>query len=292
MKMSVTCTNCGKAFRIFRSRYLRSERHFCTKNCLNTRGFNTTHGYFTNFLDEETEFSAYFMGLWLADGNISNEGIVSLASIDKQIIDSLCVGTGYKNKIVIRKEGEGHKRQYILKFFGPISKKIMSFGFKGAKTGKEFIPTWISERTFSHFLRGYFDGDGSFIVRKNTQLNCRIYCANRIFLEEIHDKLLHLGIVYKGAICKHGPISALHFGHYDSVKFGEYIYRGSTIKLERKHRKFLKCENTNIKIVPQMGRFCTEDGCNNPARTRLLCVKHANAYYKYRIKDARMDSAI
>lgn len=295
MKVAVICANCNRSFEIFKSRFLRSKRHFCSKVCLDSRKYENTHGYSTTFLDEDNEVSSYFLGLWLADGNISKEGAVSITSKDEDLIKDIAKVTKYTNKIsVIVPKNKQHSIKYTIRYFGPITEKIKENGYSpGSKTGKEKIPTKISDTTFKHFLRGVFDGDGSFMLKKGTNhLHSRLVCANRNFLEALLLKIKYVSAVHGGSINKHDNIFDLYFAHQDSIALGAYLYEASTIYLSRKKDIYLKGRTVPLKQTYQKGKICFVKDCNRPTRTLNMCVHHANAHYRKKKKNASMVSSV
>ena len=52
-------------------------------------------------------------------------------------------------------------------------------------------------------------------------------------------RLKRLNIIEQGSRCmQENNLYRLKFGHYDSLRIGEYIYKNATIKLDRKYLKY------------------------------------------------------
>lgn len=110
----------------------------------------------------------------------------------------------------------------------------------------------IDDFIVRHFIRGYFDGDGSVYFveryqydkrRDKEYINKRFVCnfqGTYDFLSKLKEILENTGIKC-GKIRKgHGNIYCLEFSSMESIKrFYAYIYDCSTIYLNRKHEKFI-----------------------------------------------------
>ncbi len=113
--------------------------------------------YREDFLDDfSTEFAAYFLGLWIADGDITTQKI-RITLKDKQLIDLITKRIKFKNKLELVKSGYTKKMScYRITIGGKPVKIIRALGFTGKKTGNEFVPKCINELNFNVFnSRGY-----------------------------------------------------------------------------------------------------------------------------------------
>ena len=199
------CPTCGKELtqkQIKTALWSGKTPKYCSAYCMNNR--IREYEYDHTFLDTMTPFAAYFMGLFVTDGNLTKE--VVLGFVDKQLIDDLIKITKYKKPVnpQIRKN-RSNKPFYRLRYFGNVPKRIMEMGYlPGIKTGKEFIPQCITDELFPHFLRGAIDGDGwwHFHDKIRKYVNCGICCSNKHFLEDIWARLQRLQIVKQGNLAK------------------------------------------------------------------------------------------
>ena len=91
-----------------------------------------------------------------------------------------------------------------------------------------------------HFIRGYFDGDGCVIVCKYLQnksdltLRSGICSGSKIFLEKL---LTYLPVNNKTIFCRKN-LFEFRLSVNDSINFAKYMYKNSTIFLQRKYDKF------------------------------------------------------
>lgn len=200
------------------------------------------------FLKQDTQVRAYFLGIFMADGSLSNTS-VNMDLIDKQIIYDLADRIGYHKPIsnYVSNTSFGITNKYRITLS---SKKavndLVSLGFTvGPKTGKEFIPECVKQDKMTHFLRGLSDGDGCFTIiknRANSYLEWNITCPNKEFLEEILLFLRQHSIIsYSGHSVRIRPSKncyRISLGHHDAIRLGEYLYKDSSIHLERKKQKW------------------------------------------------------
>ena len=115
---------------------------------------------------------------------------------------------------------------------------LVSNGVVMNKTGKELIPHTIPADLTRHFVRGFFDGDGSITKSKAVRLGS----SSRLILEQINECFsdddrfkIYTDLRYK-----------IPFYYFDSQgrdrnqKFLDYLYKGATIYLERKYQRYLE----------------------------------------------------
>lgn len=115
------------------------------------------------------DMNAYAFGWVMSDGCLTREGrnktayAVRITSNDREIVEWLheymCVG----NKIY--RVGE---RCYQIKFRNlQAIEYMMIYGLKERKSLNMLFPHNIPEQFMPHFIRGYFDGDGSMVLHTN-----------------------------------------------------------------------------------------------------------------------------
>ncbi len=182
----------------------------------------------------DSEESMYWLGYICADGNIQynvNYRVyaVRLFSKDKEIIDKFISFIGDRCKYHFRSKENLHSAsinsrtlcEYFINIYNIVPKK-----------GLKLNPN-ISIN--NHFLRGYFDGDGS--IRKNKK-ECKITSGSKVFVDKISEKLSEINVFHKIRkkenaydICIE---RALH-----CEKFLHYLYKNSNIYLERKYQQYV-----------------------------------------------------
>lgn len=200
------------------------------------------------FDDIDTPDKAYIFGFLMADGNNNpSKQTISMAlqEEDRYILEEMRIKIGsektldfidYTNK---HDFGYTYKNQWRLNLF---SKKFCEvLAEKGMVPNKSYclqFPTCIPEKLLSHFVRGYFDGNGS-ISSTSTAISItstKSFCEtlNDLLCEhlDIHGRLNeasnHNGITYTYIITK---IS-------DVIKFLDWIYKDAQMYLIRKYVKY------------------------------------------------------
>jgi hypothetical protein len=216
---------------------------------------NNEHGLNENYFEKiDTEDKAYFLGLLYADGcvNLNNNKLsIGLQKQDKNILE---VFKQYldttRNLRCYKYKNINHQDQFILTLR---SKKICNDLFKlGCIPNKSLILKFpelslIPNKLFHHFIRGYFDGDGSFGLYKphrgnglHPQFNIvstKDFCESlKTFLEAELKITAYLRPANNNKI----TYRFHYFKHNDIYKFLEYIYQDATIFLNRKYKKFLE----------------------------------------------------
>lgn len=204
------------------------------------------------FENIDTEEKAYWLGFIYADGYVmigkyndkpcSYEASIELSVKD---IDHLKKFVKSLNGNVPIKEFEkfsgtpprAHKMCSVRLYSKKMVENLENYGVVQNKTFVIEFPN-IDNDLIRHFIRGYFDGDGS--VFENIQrscVKCNICCGSKLFIENIREEL------YRNDICsyivKDKNIFVLYIGGMNNVdKFRSYIYKDSTIFLDRKFNRF------------------------------------------------------
>ena len=194
-----------------------------------------------------TEEKAYFLGWIMADGCISIEnGQYSLklhiSYNDKELIDNFLKVIESTNKTKYKPEN-GNGSYYVSLTSVHMVKSLIKLGVKPQKSGHEIIPD-IPENLISHFIRGYFDGDGITDVKQHRSG----FISSYEVIDQIDSKL---NINKKNLIQKHSKsvidVYYILYGKNDSKKLFDYMYKNATIYLKRKYdRMNIICNNTEV----------------------------------------------
>lgn len=208
--------------------------------------------YCKNINIEEPEFW-YFLGLFASDGNLYLKGnsvdTIQFTLDDKDALLNIKEILGCNNKIKKYKK-ESKMRWYIsISDTNLINTVRTIFGSDCyRKTFSIKFPNISDARCLSMFLRGFFDGDGSFSVSAIKGFyNFKIYCASKEFAYSLYNTLvsiIHKGVhFYKEAYIE---INAQE-NVYNFCKF-LYAYN-PTIGIARKRNRAIQhIENYELKI--------------------------------------------
>lgn len=117
-----------------------------------------------NFAIRWNQNIAYGVGLLTSDGNLSPDGRhFYFISIDRELVENIKKAFKLKNKIVLRSRLRGGIEKYYVIQFGSVAlyKALNKIGITAAKS-KTIKCVLVPRIYFGDFLRGLFDGDGTF----------------------------------------------------------------------------------------------------------------------------------
>jgi hypothetical protein len=191
-----------------------------------------------NFFDVLNEKSAYWLGFLYADGYVrmkdgkSGELKLKLKDTDRSHIEKFLTDIECIKPI---KCGIDNKSKFcsVTVYSNLIVNKLFELGCVNNKTQKIRLPN-LNESLMNHFIRGYFDGDGSISKVKNRPNSFVVsICSNKNFNEDI---IKFLGY---GKDIKFDNYSVIKINRLIEItKFRDYIYTNANTLLERKLIKF------------------------------------------------------
>jgi len=198
------------------------------------------------FKEIDTEEKAYWLGFILADGGIvrnkySSELIIALQEKDKKHLQKFLNSISANHKIL------KNKNHFYIKLISKKLGNILSqYGIVPRKTFKTYFPKQIPENLQRHFIRGVFDGDGCFgIYNRKDRNRLKTYdfsiAGTYNLLKNIQNILVNKCKVNNVKISRIGLYSYnLHYcGNIQVPRILNYLYRNSTIYLDRKYKKYL-----------------------------------------------------
>ena len=207
-----------------------------------------------DFFDEiNTEEKAYILGLLYADGwNQTERNVIGigLKESDKEILDKITnlmqptKPLGYYKKNKLKKGFENSQNEYRLVIANKhISERLVELGCGKAKTHNLVFPTeeQVPKHLQRHFVRGYFDGDGSVSGDKQKQFNLVgtinfLLPLQQILMSELGFSKTKLDQRHKE---RDNEIRSLRYcGINQCITFRDWLYKDATIYLERKYDIF------------------------------------------------------
>lgn len=223
---------------------IRSKMHYLG---LKKSIYHCNYNYFETI---DTEDKAYWLGFIYADGNVNKAR--STLRINLQARDNLhlsklnkCVDGNFNIRIYDEKHGD--KMYLMCQILVYSTKIIRDLMDKGVVPHKSNIITFpgLQNDLIRHFIRGYFDGDGSVCERKHkkgpSDLVCSFTCGSLEFLESLRVILFSNDIKSYLVKDKRGEKYSLSLaGLQNPDTFLHYIYDDSTVYLDR---KYIKKEN-------------------------------------------------
>ena len=199
--------------------------------------------HFFQKINEEAK--AYFLGLLISDGNVfkDNTGRQASISITLDLKDEYMLE---KFKEVLQANTSvGHDGRgcgQIAVRSNIMAEDLAKYGVVPRKSYNTYLPQ-ISKEMMPHLIRGIFDGDGSIMAKPNPSndghnrfLHSISFCGTHQLMEDISNYILeNLGIKTVVYDYKDRNLSELKIQNIDNIaKFGYWIYRNSTIFLNRK----------------------------------------------------------
>jgi hypothetical protein len=237
--------------------------------------------YFENINSPD---KAYFLGLIYSDGNIyDNTCRVSLVEDDAYILENISKILSPKRKLHYKKSrlmpnGNMAKPQKSLSFtnkkmiedlevLGVFPNKSLHLNFPSS----EIIP----DNLMSHFIRGYFDGDGSISNRK-TRYKCG-FVGSDSFCGGLMSYLSNIGI--NCCLYKDSKVSRVITSNKTSIlKLYQWMYDDSeNFKLLRKYNKFIDMINsTNWEKIDNIPYSSTKGVTFDKRRKKWYANKKIN----------------
>lgn len=203
------------------------------------------------FDDINTEEKAYWLGFIWADGYVSTSApwtlIIQIKDTEhlKKFSDAIM----YKGTIKKSNSG-GFENSSEMSRLVICRKYICEALNKLGKNNSELFIPKIQEDLINHFIRGFFDGDGSVYtylksgIPKNAK---RRYTYNKIecsiigkmsILSNIKENLYDIKTRYKDSKTEYMKYLCIS-NNEDVIKFFNYLYKDATVFLERKYLKFI-----------------------------------------------------
>ena len=200
------------------------------------------------FQNIDTEEKAWMLGFIYADGYIDSSKTklkFTLAEKDKDVLEKI-KSILRSNSPIKRKEGRqikgtdyfGSSTVTLMISNAQICQDLEKHGAFYKKSLKLQFPLFLKDELIRHFIRGYFDGDGSITFGRHDFPKISI-ASNKEFLEGIHDILLKENIISNIYASNRSKVNSLEINAKSSVeKFLNYIYKDSNIFMERKYQRY------------------------------------------------------
>lgn len=199
--------------------------------------------YFENI---DTPEKAYFLGLLYADGYYDGKAIaISLQEKDKEILEKFKKAINHNGNLqFIKKKNENNQNSFRLTICNKKPKEdLIQKGIIRHKTYNTLIPNFIKEELYSHFIRGFFDGDGCISKGKCYSLS---FVSQKKFLEHIGNKfIIHCNLINRLYFTKRkkdkddGVFNLVFNSNIQSLTILNFLYKNSNnLFLTRKYEKY------------------------------------------------------
>ena len=231
----------------------------------------------------DTEDKAYWLGFMYADGFIQSNGGGSrkiglgLSVADIEHLEKFKKCLEYDGLIHIYKTGktayvEGLNYCKLVITEEKLASDLCDKGCVEHKTNMLKFPTekQVPKELVRHFIRGYFDGDGSIYYMSDKEDKSKhSYGISFVGTEDMLTGILNQLITDKAILKKYSlrkrqpehTIEYFNFGGNFNVRgFCEYIYQDATIYLDRKYQKYQELltyiESTRKELIKRECDIC------------------------------------
>ncbi|MFD1336275.1 LAGLIDADG family homing endonuclease [Oceanobacillus iheyensis] len=175
---------------------------------------------------------AYILGFFIADGTVAKGAqFVSLAQKEKYILEQIRDELA-SNQPIYKNENTG---VYILSINSRILKKDLTeiHGIYPNKSNTIRFP-YVPKEYISHFIRGYFDGDG-FVKYENFFVS--FVGGSKLFMNSLSNEIEING--FETNFTEHGTYYRVYVSGRKTIKlFSEWMYKNKGLYLERKYEAF------------------------------------------------------
>ncbi len=193
---------------------------------------------------------AYAVGLLTTDGNLSSDGRhISFTSKDEELVKLLRECLKIHNNIGKKARGYGKEKKYFVIQFGDVRFYgfLLSIGLTPRKS-KTMGEIDIPDKYFFDFLRGHFDGDGTFYSyfdprwKSSFMFYIELISASKKHIIWLQKRIVALsGVIGRITKSRNNAAYRLKYAKAESLKLlPRLYYNKSVICLSRKRVKIRK----------------------------------------------------
>lgn len=205
------------------------------------------------FAEIDTPDRAYFLGFIYADGYLNEKRKFFRIKINARDINILELFAkilyGPNKEIPVWKEA-GREVCAISIANPTMVKDLLQWGVHQKKSLTIKFPQYLPKDMIRHFIRGFFDGDGSASIVKKGKLGNIIrvsFCSgSKDFIESLRGHLILIGF-NPNKILQNGNCYSFGMGRKkEMIEFRDYLYSqvDKGLYLERKYQKFQNLDET------------------------------------------------
>jgi hypothetical protein len=193
-----------------------------------------------------TEDKAYFLGLMASDGCITNKNrlLIGLAKEDEEVLELFKNSIAYTGPLYnVKGRTIKHKDQIRLQIRNStLFNSLINLGIVERKSLILTFPneTLVPKNLQCHFIRGYFDGDGS-VKFNHDSIHIR-FTGTFDILDSIQNIFINNCAVSKlkmyQANKQRNTYEFTYGGDMQGMRIYDYMYKDATIFMKRKKDKF------------------------------------------------------
>ena len=198
----------------------------------------------------DTEEKAYWLGFLYADGYVSDGYLNHRVEIALKYSDynhiikfQKFLKSNHKiNKKIIKKEdGKIFYSARLTIQDEHLCNSLRKYGCINNKSLIVQFPHFLDKNLMRHFIRGFFDGDGTLSKTKNEEFIIGFTSGSKDFLNELKKYLLDLGFWTTDLRQRHigRENYTIYISRSQNKSFLTYLYQHSSISLNRKYELYL-----------------------------------------------------
>lgn len=200
----------------------------------------------------DSEEKAYFLGFLYADGSLCERDKsvnITLIATDSYILElfSQLIGTNRPLKDRHPKHFNSQPQKVMWINSAKMYPQIIAKGCRPNKTKDLTFPLeeQVPRALLNHFIRGFFDGDGSLTV--SGKLRKLSFVGTKEMMKGIQEYFIQeIGLPVTKLYNSRNTFSLVSSGANWTKKILDLIYKNATIYLTRKHEKYLKLCQSKI----------------------------------------------
>ena len=205
--------------------------------------FAIDHNAFNDLCNPE---ACYWLGLLLADGCMSfqkrsKSWVCHLGSVDKEMIEGFKLFLKAENSICQYLPRRGKMFFSMRITHVKLCDRLRSLGMIPRKSLTLLFPESVPSQNISHFIRGYFDGDGCISIQKGkrtNQLHFHIVGSQNL-IQSVQGHLVSQAGISKTKLVRTANVWNIHSKKREDIdKIRRYLYRDANTYLMRKKRIF------------------------------------------------------
>jgi hypothetical protein len=169
--------------------------------------------------------TAYSLGFLVADGNVG-PGRIDFSNNNFDILLKIRETLSSTHRIYENINRVGHPAFRLTIVDRDLCNSVLALGITPNKSLTAEMPR-VPDELFPHFLRGYFDGDGSSRYGKRTGLVVKFTSGSKLLLEGIKQHIIDcLGIYGSAIVCDKGKANAwrLYYCGKKALALGNAMY--------------------------------------------------------------------
>lgn len=205
---------------------------------MTSRRRSRKHNVHEEFFDEFNEYSTYVLGYLYARGSIKRKGAMCELRISSTDLEHLII---VRNIMSCEYPIVENGTSYLITI---TSKRLVetldALGLKQRKFEHMVYPNFIPPTLERHFIRGYFDGKGTYIKDAQRRVIVNFSCGSEAFIEGLRDALVKLGLnrVNPRKSGRNQASNTLRYFVKDTRKLYYVMYNRSRIYCKAKKEKY------------------------------------------------------